>query len=243
MLKTGGSNGYAYFSSAGGGGCYIHSMHHLHSKSWLAAEVLLLMVGVPTLLYYTLPMKFMLPAIWLAALCCHLGYRGLTAHTFSQWWLRKAFTAANLKPILLRFLISAGLLWTATYMLEPGSLFSFVRTSPRFWLLVMFLYPILSVVPQEIIFRSFFFARYRTLFTHPAALVLASGLAFGFAHILFHNWVAPVLCVVGGIMFAQTYRRTQSLMLVAFEHALYGDFVFTLGLGRYFYHGAVAAAH
>lgn len=82
------------------------------------------------------------------------------------------------------------------------------------------------------------FDRYKTAFS-PRVLVLVSGVGFGFAHIVFGNWVAPVLCVIGGIMFAQTYARTRSLALVSLEHALYGDFIFTLGLGRYFYHGAV----
>src|SRR5690606_19736697 len=128
-----------------------------------------------------------------------------------------------------------------TWWLRPDLLFGFVREKPAFWLLVMFLYPLLSVIPQEIIFRSFFFERYRNLFTHPATMIVASGIAFGFAHILFHNWVAPLLCLIGGIMFATTYHRHRSLLLVAVEHALYGDFLFTLGLGRYFYHGTVAA--
>jgi membrane protease YdiL (CAAX protease family) len=74
------------------------------------------------------------------------------------------------------------------------------------------------------------------------ALVLISGAAFGLAHIVFNNWVAPVLCAVGGVLFAHTYHKTRSLALVCLEHALYGDFVFTVGLGRYFYHGAVGAS-
>ena len=98
--------------------------------------------------------------------------------------------------------------------------------------------PLLSVVPQEIIFRRYLFTRFETIFT-PAMMVLVSGLGFGFAHVVFGNWVAPLLCAIGGIMFAQTYARTRSLALVSLEHALYGNFVFTVGLGRYFYHGAV----
>ena len=215
-------------------------MRHFHSKLWLVGEFLFLMVALPTLLYLLLPLKLLLPTIWLAALLCHMGYRRLMHHPFRTTWRGAAFQWAQVAPLLLRFALSAVLLTGATMLVHPDFLFSFVRTSPAFWLLVMVLYPLLSVVPQEIIFRSFFFARYGTLFTKPWMLVLASGLAFGFAHILFHNWVAPILCVIGGVMFAQTYQKHRSLMLVAFEHALYGDFLFTLGLGKYFYHGAVA---
>ncbi|WP_423804206.1 hypothetical protein [Nitrosomonas nitrosa] len=43
---------------------------------------------------------------------------------------------------------------------------------------------------------------------------------------------------VGGIMFAYTYHRHRSLLLASIEHALYGCFVFTIGLGWFFYHAA-----
>jgi membrane protease YdiL (CAAX protease family) len=97
------------------------------------------------------------------------------------------------------------------------------------------------VLPQEIIFRLFFFERYRGIFKTRELMIIASGLAFGLAHIIFENWVAALLCAVGGILFAMTYTRHRSLALVSLEHALYGDFVFTVGLGYYFYHGSVAA--
>ncbi len=43
----------------------------------------------------------------------------------------------------------------------------------------------------------------------------------------------------GGWLFADTYRQSRSLWLVCLEHALYGDLIFTIGLGTFFYHGAV----
>ena len=214
-------------------------MHHLHSKPWLAVECAVLMMGLPLVLYWILPIRYLLPVIWATALLCHLTYRALTRQSTRDWWNRAAVTRTNLRPILQRFAVSALLMAGATWLCAPQLLFGMVRENPAFWLLVMLLYPLLSVVPQEIIFRSFFFARYRTIFTRPPVMVAASALAFAFAHILFHNWVAPVLCLVGGAMFAQTYRRHGSLALAALEHALYGDFIFTVGLGRYFYHGAV----
>jgi membrane protease YdiL (CAAX protease family) len=214
-------------------------MRHIHSKPWLIGEFFVLMVGIPTLFYFVIPVKYLLPVLWLAALACHFGSRGPLRDLTPDWWGRNAVNWQNLKPILLRFAIAAPLLTLATWLLAPQLLFGFVRTQPIFWLLIMFLYPLLSVVPQEIIFRSFFFTRYRHLFVRPMAIIAASGFAFGYAHILFHNWLAPILCLIGGVIFAQTYATHRSLKLVALEHALYGDFLFTVGLGRYFYHGAV----
>ena len=38
-----------------------------------------------------------------------------------------------------------------------------------------------------------------------------------------------------------TYRRTGSLLFSGIEHALYGDFLFTIGWGSFFYEGTQAA--
>jgi hypothetical protein len=48
-----------------------------------------------------------------------------------------------------------------------------------------------------------------------------------------------ILTLLGGLMFAKTYEETGSLVLSGIEHALYGGFLFTIGLGKYFYYGAV----
>jgi membrane protease YdiL (CAAX protease family) len=101
--------------------------------------------------------------------------------------------------------------------------------------MVLLVYPVLSAYSQELMFRTLFYHRYAALFRHPLARALASGLAFGWAHIVVHDATAMVLATLGGILFASTYERHRSTLLVALEHALYGDFVFTIGLGGLFY--------
>jgi len=76
------------------------------------------------------------------------------------------------------------------YFLAPRLLFNFVVRAPAFWALVMLLYPVLSVYPQGIIYRAFFFERYRGLFPGPAMLIVVSAAAFSFAHIIFRNPIA-----------------------------------------------------
>lgn len=196
------------------------------------------MLGVPLLLWLVLPPYAILPMVWTMALFCHSLTNRLLGEKGRNWWNRAGVTRGEVMRILARFVICALLMTGATYLLQPELLFGFVRTKPQFWAVVMVMYPLISVVPQEIIFRRYIFARFERLMT-PTMLILLSGLGFGFAHIVFNNWIAPALCAVGGVMFAQTYLRTRSLALVSLEHALYGNFVFTLGLGRYFYHGAV----
>ncbi len=215
--------------------------HHpmIHSKLYRFIELVVLMIGIPLALYFYVPKGALFAILWLTALYANVIYRSEVPKEQRWGWNRSAVTWQAMKPTLLRFAISALVLTIATWVFRPDLLFSFVRERPQLWMLVMVFYPILSAAPQEIIFREFFFARYATYFTSTQRMVLASGIAFAFAHIFFHNWVAPLLCLIGGVMFAQTYARHRSLLVVTIEHALYGCFIFTLGLGRFFYHGAI----
>lgn len=120
----------------------------------------------------------------------------------------------------------------------PGDLFSMPREEPVVWAIVAVGYPVLSVYPQELIFRSFLFRRYAPVFGSGAGMILASAAAFGFAHIIFGNLFAVLATTVGGVLFAWRYARSRSLLAVSIEHGLYGFLLFTVGLGRFVYHGA-----
>ncbi len=54
---------------------------------------------------------------------------------------------------------------------------------------------------------------------------------------LFRKPLAVTLCFFGGILFAWRYQQSGSLLTSCLEHSLYGCFLFTVGLGQYFYHG------
>jgi membrane protease YdiL (CAAX protease family) len=66
-----------------------------------------------------------------------------------------------------------------------------------------------------------------------------NALSFGLSHLFYGNWVAPVLAFFGGLLFAWRYQTSRSLGTVVIEHALWGDFLFTTGIGWYFYSGAI----
>ncbi|KAA0216996.1 MAG: CPBP family intramembrane metalloprotease [Leptolyngbya sp. PLA3] len=126
------------------------------------------------------------------------------------------------------------------WMVWPGSrLFSLPRERPELWLKIMLFYPVVSVWPQEVLYRAFFFHRYACVLRRPWARVLGSALAFGFMHVLFLNAVAPLLTFTGGVLFAWTYERSRSTLACSIEHAIYGCWVFTVGLGAYFYGGTI----
>jgi membrane protease YdiL (CAAX protease family) len=133
-----------------------------------------------------------------------------------------------------RFIIFSALIFLFVLYFMPERLFSFVHTRPKLWIAVMILYPIISVYPQELIYRSFFFHRYRDLMPLPA-LIIVNILCFSLMHSIFHNWVAVIFTLIGGALFVSTYLRSQSLITVTVEHALYGNWIFTVGAGIFFF--------
>ena len=139
--------------------------------------------------------------------------------------------------IFLVWLCATPLLAGLAWLLQRDSLFEMPLHRTRLWLLILFAYPLVSVVPQEIIYRAFFCHRYAPLFGNGTRMVLASATAFGFAHVVFGNVIAMALTLAGGWLFARTFLQTKSLPCVAAQHALYGTAIFTVGLGRYFFHG------
>jgi hypothetical protein len=148
---------------------------------------------------------------------------------------------ASLPAILIAFAVIAFLLWLGVRWFAPGLEWSFIRRHPVFWAVVMVAYPVLSVYPQGVLYRAFFFERYAALFPGQWTMILASAVAFAFLHIVFRNPIAPALTLFGGMLFAYRYAQTGSLAASSFEHALYGCWLFTVGLGAYFYHGTFAS--
>lgn len=140
----------------------------------------------------------------------------------------------QIRRVLRRFVVSAVLMIALVAMAWPARLFSLPVHTPVLWLELVIFYPLLSVVPQELICRTYFFFRYRRLFPQRQTMVLGSALAFAAIHIVYHNTPALVLSAVAGLFFADTYARSQSFRLVWLEHSMYGIAVFTIGLGSFF---------
>ena len=203
----------------------------------LIVELVVLFVILP-LAFRFKPFPFPpIPALWLLAAYCL--YRLFHDSGFDRklFWNGHAFAGVALQ-VLLIFSLTAALIGVAVYLFAPQMLFNFVKRAPLFWALVMVLYAVLSVYPQGIIYRAFFFERYRTLFPNSVLLIVVSAVAFSFAHIIFRNPIAVIFTLVGGLLFAWRYSETGSLFTSSFEHALYGCWMFTVGLGQYFYKGA-----
>ncbi|MBC2594519.1 CPBP family intramembrane metalloprotease [Ruficoccus amylovorans] len=208
-------------------------------RAGLMLEFALLCVALPTLIIVGRLAGEMILFLWAACLYCGIVYRLRYFRGWGDVWRWREVNTRNLSLILPRFVLVAAAMAAFLYFYDPDRMLQLPREKFGFMLLLFVLYPLLSALPQEFIFCTFFFRRYRTFFPARWAMVTASAVVFAYAHVLFINPVAPALSLIGGLIFASTYARTRSLALVTLEHALYGNFLFFIGLGWYFYGGAV----
>lgn len=210
----------------------------LRSRSYTALEFLILCIALPGSIIYTKSAPFMFVFLWSAAAYGLFIMRHVYHDHLKQIWKWDAVTWENMKPILLRWVVACIGMTIFIWFYDPERMFRLALERPSFIPFLMILYPLLSALPQEFIFCSFFFERYRPFFGMDLLMVAASTLIFAYAHILYINPVAPSLSLIGGLIFALTYRKTKSLALVTIEHGLYGNFLFLVGLGAYF-HGRI----
>ena len=202
----------------------------------LVLELLLIFIGLPLAFDQLLHrgyLRLLFPGMWALALwACVVLARDPTFDWRQLFVLPKL--DANLAVVLLRNGLAVLTLALAARRLgyDPPKMPVMLR------LLICTLYPLLSVIPQGLIWRVFFVQRYLPLFGSGVTMLVVSALAFAFAHIIFRNPIAVAVTIIGGACFAHTYLSTGSMLLADFEHAVDGHAVFSFGLGRFLYLGA-----
>lgn len=116
-----------------------------------------------------------------------------------------------------------------------------LNTSParlRFLVLLWLLYPLLSALPQELIFRALFFHRYAALMGSAAAARLVNAAVFSLAHLMYWSAVVTILTFIGGWIFARLYQE-KGFPAAWLAHAIAGNMLFSVGMGAFFYSGNV----
>lgn len=136
------------------------------------------------------------------------------------------------KRTLIQLLIITVLTIVYMWLVDRDNLFVVILNKPLLWLMILFIYSFFSVYPQELIYRTFFFQRYRSLFKNEMFFILLNAIAFSLAHIFFRKGLVMIITFIGGILFALTYKKTKSTLLVSIEHAIYGCWLFTVGMGE-----------
>lgn len=135
------------------------------------------------------------------------------------------------RQILVVFIPIAVGMTIATIYIIPDSLF--ILPKSRIWLmaLISFTYPVFSVIPQSLLYRAVYFHRYAPLFPNKKTALIIGALVFSLGHLLFKNWYAMVFTFLGGLLFNHRYLKTNSMLISAIEHSLYGVWLFACGLG------------
>ena len=141
---------------------------------------------------------------------------------WTQFWQRT----------IIKFLAIAIITSIYVYIVDYKNLFEVIKSKPMLWVAILFVYSVFSVYPQELVYRTFFFQRYESLFRSNALFIMVNAALFSLAHIFFKNTLVMIFTFVGGILFALTFKKTKSTLLVSIEHAIYGCWLFTVGMGE-----------
>lgn len=206
---------------------------------WLLIEMLLFFVATPIVIYsllydYRIPLFKILPPVFLFFIVF------LTLDRSFSWrkTLGTGIRWRDLASILVVLAVAGPALVLFAMEDVPQRFLAFPRYAQEIWITVMILYPVVSVTTQEIMYRVFFFHRYQPLIGNdPQSMIALNAVLFAFSHIVFQNVTTLIISLLGGLLFAWRYHSSRSFWAVVVEHAIYGNLIFTVGLGRYFYTG------
>jgi len=202
-------------------------MKHL---SYLSAEFFLLFIVLPLSFALSYP-------VWLKAIFALLGflyiiYVLIRVERISFRIEKNVAWRSFLKRLLITFLAVAVITTLFVWISDASALFYVPLNKPGLYIIILLVYTILSVWPQEIIYRTFFIKRYEKLFRSKSLLIFINAIVFSLAHIFFRNTLVTILTFLGGLLFALSYLKFRSTTLVSIEHALYGNWLFTVGMGK-----------
>ncbi len=204
----------------------------ISTKIFRWVEILLLYIGIPLMYFFDfLPVHKLVPLIIVSLVYLYVILRD---KSFKRHQLKlnglKAWSM-----IFFRTSIIIVFLLVYVWKTFPEQLFQMPSERTSFWIVLLVLYPLWSVIPQEFVYRVYFYHRFSGLLKSRNLLVIINAVLFSFSHIIFENWVALIFTFVVSIMFSLTYLRYRSYSMIVLEHALYGSMIFTIGPGNFFY--------
>ncbi len=204
---------------------------------FLVSEFLILFFIIPLLAAFVLPPNLLFLGLLLFTL---LGMFLLCITPKFRWkslWLNRV--SINWKLLVSFSLVCLLSLSFLAFLVDPSNTFYLPMNSPKLWLFVMIAYPIISVAPQELIYRPLFFIRYRSILPAGKSLVIVNAICFCLIHLFYWNFVALFITLIGGFIFSYVFYVNRNFLEVVLYHSVGGCIIFTTGLGRYFYSGAI----
>lgn len=201
----------------------------------LAAEFAALFLAAPLVLALALPPSAMFPALF-AVTAAGLV---LLARTPGFAWRELRLGPVRWREVALFAGLTAAVCAAVIALTAPGSAFLLMRVNPALMAAILVLYPVLSALPQEVVFRALYFRRYGAILPGGAAGLALNAAVFAWAHLLFWNGIVMAMTFAGGLAFAHAYRVRASFPQAVVMHAVAGNIVFLFGLGIFFYTGNI----
>ncbi len=194
-------------------------------------------VAVPVLIAVLFPPNWMFPALF--------GFTGLgilllqdtTGFSWAELrygWRNWSWLEVIGFTLFMAAFCSALVLWA-----RPNAAFAMLLHWPEMLIFICIGYPLLSALPQELLFRSLFFRRYHAILPNGRAAYLLNAGLFSLAHLMYWSWVVTIMTFAGGLLFTWAYRKRGSFFYAVLLHAIAGNIIFAAGLGVYFYSGNV----
>jgi membrane protease YdiL (CAAX protease family) len=121
------------------------------------------------------------------------------------------------------------------YIFDRENLFNLTKASMLMWVMMCIFYPIFSAYGQEIIYRTFLYHSYKLVFNKDVLFILASSISFSFVHIVYYSHISIILTLLLGLYLAVTFLKTKSVLFTSILHGIFGNLIFTIGLGSYFW--------
>ncbi|MFD2515966.1 type II CAAX prenyl endopeptidase Rce1 family protein [Pontibacter locisalis] len=206
-------------------------MSKSRTKTLKSLELLFVYVVVPLFTAYQLQGFYNLVPLLVVAVLLLVGLLKSRSFDRKRFW---RLEPVNWKFLAGRFLLVSALVYGFIRLFHQELLYYLPQENLDRYLLTVALYPFWSVIPQEIVYRAWYYHRYSDLFQNEKLSILVNSALFGFSHIVFGNWVAVSGAFLVSFVFSHTYRKHDSLLIVIIEHFVYGVMIFSLGMGRFF---------
>lgn len=199
-------------------------------------EFLALFIAAPLAIALFLPPRMMFQAlaafsIFGLALLALTG--GFDWRAMARGWSRLPWREAALMGAAV---VVSGVVILA--LTRPAAILNIPRHNPQMLAIIWVFYPLLSALPQELIFRALFFHRYGNLMPSVGAAMGVNAGIFAFAHLMYWSATVLIITFIGGWLFARAYL-TRGFPSAWLLHALAGNLIFTVGMGAYFWTGNV----
>jgi len=133
----------------------------------------------------------------------------------------------------------AALCFAVIQITRPDAAFSLLLNRPQLLVAIWIGYPLVSALPQELLFRPLFYRRYGSILPKRRQADLLNAVIFSFAHLMYWSWIVATMTFAGGVLFSWAYRTRGSFFYAVLLHAIAGNILFAMGLGVYFYSGNV----